>query len=99
MQRISRTPRSCCPCKTRSFFYSTISDWSTATTVGFQTVWSTTGAHADQMKGTLKQVLDRGIAQKGHFIEVYAADCDNPIYADDLKQASAGLRQNAAALK
>lgn len=83
----------------RSFFYSTISNWSTATTVGFQTVWSTTGAHADQMKGTLKEVLDRGIAQKGHFIEVYAADCDNPIYADDLKQASAGLRQNAAALK
>jgi len=37
--------------------------------------------------------LERGIGFGAHFIEVYAADCDNPILAPVLTRAAALLTQ------
>lgn len=84
---------------TKEYFNSTILEWSGRTPVGYQMVWSSTGINAGWLRGTLAESLQRGVANKAHFVEVYAVDCDDPKYADLLKSTSKGLKANAAALR
>lgn len=83
---------------TADFYHRVISETSARAPVGYQTVWSTQGPKAKWLKGTLGDVLQRAVAMKAHFVEVYAQDCNNPQYTDLLKQTSTALRANAAAL-
>lgn len=71
-----------------------VSGLSDKTTVGFQMVWSTQGQNAPRIRGSLRDALDRAQELRAHFVEVYAVDCDNPTYAGDLREASAGLARN-----
>lgn len=84
---------------TSDFYHRTISEWSGRTTVGYQMVWSSVGVNAEWLRGSLGDVLRRGAAMKAHFVEVYAVDCDDPKYADVLRQASSALRANATAFR
>lgn len=77
-------------------FHRAISESSARAPVGYQMVWSSQGANAKKLRGSLEEALERGVALKAHFIEVYAVDCNNPKYAEVLKRASAALRTNAA---
>ena len=78
-------------------FHRAISEWSARTPVGYQMVWASEGINAKWLRGSLEDVLQRGVAMKAHFVEVYAIDCDNPRYAEVLKRTSIALRANAAA--
>jgi hypothetical protein len=79
-----------------NFYHRAIFEWSARTPVGYQMVWATQGINAKWLRGTLEEVLERGVAVKAHFVEVYAVDCNNPQFSNVLKRASAGLRANAA---
>ena len=79
-----------------NFYHRAISESSSRTPVGYQMVWASQGINAKWLRGSLAEVLERGVALKAHFVEVYAVDCDNPLHAEVLKRASAGLHANAA---
>jgi acetyl esterase/lipase len=64
------------------------------TTVGFQMVWSTQGQNASRVKGTLREALARAAELRAHFVEVYAADCDDASYDGDLREAGNALAEN-----
>jgi hypothetical protein len=62
---------------------------------GFQMVWSTEGDEgAKRVKGTLAQALGRAADFNAQFVEVYEADCQNPLYAADLRSAARRLEKN-----
>jgi len=69
-----------------------VQTYSGKTPAGFQMVWSTEGDEgAKRVKGTLAQALARGVDLNAQFVEVYEVDCENPAYADDLRQAGQRL--------
>lgn len=62
--------------------------------VGFQMVWSTAGANASQIGGTLEQALEKASLLKAHFVEVYLSDCTNASYGTTLKTYGIAYKQN-----
>lgn len=79
--------------------FAAIERYSSRSPAGFQMVWSTHGPNAGLIHGTLDEALDRAVALKAHFVEVYLEDCRDPAYTAVLKSASVHLRANAAALE
>ena len=69
-----------------------VQTYSAKTPAGFQMVWNTKGDEgAQRVKGTLAQALARGAEFNGQFVEVYEVDCQNPVYANDLREAGQRL--------
>ncbi len=64
------------------------------TTVGFQMVWSTQDQNAERIKGSLGEALARAEELHAHFVEVYAADCDDSSHAGELRDAGSALAKN-----
>jgi hypothetical protein len=64
------------------------------TPVGFQMVWSTKDKNGKLVKGTLADALQRATEMKAHFVEVYAADCDEPEYGALLQRMDKELKKN-----
>jgi hypothetical protein len=61
--------------------------FSDKTTVGFQMLLP-----SDPVKRPLRPSLENGVRLGGHYIEVYPKDCDNPAYADLLRETSRALK-------
>lgn len=80
----------------RWYLNALVESLSDATTVGFQMVWSTRGPSARMLRGTLPEALQRAVELKGHFVEVYEADCNDAQYAGALEQSSRQLMERAA---
>ena len=77
------------------YYSRTINANSDKTTVGYQMVWSTTGINAKWLKGSLDEVLEAGVRERAHFIEVYGSDCDNPQFQPLLRRVSGELKSTA----
>jgi len=65
-------------------------DYSPTNAAGFQLVGSTAG-NGGKLNGTLAQALTAGIALRAQWIEVYASDAKNPVYASLLRSTAALL--------
>jgi len=74
---------------TGSMITQTMAEASPTHTVGFQMYFSIQNSQTFQ--GDLGTVLDSGIACGAHFIEVYAADVDNPANQAALERANSAL--------
>ncbi len=51
---------------------------------------ATTGGGGD-LRGTLRQAMDAGVAMGAQYLQVYGDDVANPIYFDDLDAVAAQL--------
>ncbi|HUB67760.1 MAG TPA: beta-galactosidase [Candidatus Methylacidiphilales bacterium] len=80
------------------YYGRTVEENSGKTTVGYQTVWSTTGINARWLKGSLEDVLESGVRTKAHFIEVYGSDCDDPQYSALLQRVGNELKSLCGAI-
>ena len=75
-----------------------VSDYSNVAPTGFQMIWSSEGAEGQQrLRGPLGEALDRGVALKAHWIEVYEADCETADHQTELSETSQELERNGAA--
>lgn len=73
-----------------------VREFSAASPTGFQMIWSTEGSEGQaRMRGSLTQALDRAVALKAHWVEVYEQDCADPANRAKLAETGRDLIRNA----
>lgn len=71
-------------------------EYARKTTLGLQTIWGSTNDPHNRMRGSLRQVLEKGVEMGGCYFEIYAADVSNRKLQADLGDFARQLRCNVA---
>jgi hypothetical protein len=71
-------------------------EYARKTTLGLQTIWSSSNDPHNRMRGTLHQVLEKGVEMGACYFEIYAVDVSNRRLQTDLRNIASQLSCGAA---